>query len=84
VSPKNDLAKEIAQAIFSQNPEAIYNAMARALFKGNPHVFKELAERAYGKIPARVELVHDDEVVQRLLAGRKRAREANHHSRPAL
>ena len=44
--PKNDIAKEIAQAIFENDPDEIY----KALLKGNAYTFKELAERAYGKI----------------------------------
>lgn len=48
--PKNDLARQIAQAIFENNGEAAYNALSAALLKGNAYVFKELAERAYGKL----------------------------------
>jgi len=46
--PKHDKARQIARAIFEQNPEAIYEAMGKALLKGKPHVFKELAEGAFG------------------------------------
>jgi hypothetical protein len=48
--PKNDLAKEIAQAIFENEPEAIYKAFRKALLRGNAYTFKKLTERAFGKI----------------------------------
>jgi Family of unknown function (DUF5681) len=48
--PKNDVAKQIAQAIFENNPDEIYKAFRKALLRGNAYTFKELAERAYGKI----------------------------------
>ena len=54
--PKNDLAKEIAQAVFAQDPEAIRAAMERALLKGNAYVFKELADRGYGKVSDKLEM----------------------------
>jgi Family of unknown function (DUF5681) len=47
--PKNDVASEIAKAVFSQNPEMIYQAFLKALKKGNVYAFKVLADRAYGK-----------------------------------
>ena len=47
--PKGDLARELARAIFENNSELIYDAMLRALKKGNPRVFAVLADRAYGK-----------------------------------
>ena len=47
--PKNDLARDIAQAIFENSPEAIYKAFCKSLLKGNAYTFKELAERAFGK-----------------------------------
>ena len=47
--PKNNLAREISQAIFENNPEKVYAAMAKALFKGNPKAFTALSECAYGK-----------------------------------
>ena len=54
--PKNDLAKEIAQAVFAQDPEAIRAAMEKALLKGNAYVFKELADRGYGKVSDKLEM----------------------------
>lgn len=53
--PKNDLAKRIAIAIFENNEEAIYEAFASALLNGNAYTFKELAERAFGKLNEKVE-----------------------------
>jgi len=47
--PRGDLARELARAIFENNSELIYEAMLRALKKGNPRVFAVLADRAYGK-----------------------------------
>ena len=60
--PKNDIAKEIAQAVFSENQEAIYKAMSKALLKGNAYVFKEIAERGFGKLKevSEVRHVHQD------------------------
>src|SRR5262245_9865490 len=60
--PKNDVAKEVAQAVFSGNREAIYEAMTRALLKGDAYVFKKLAERAFGKLtePCEVTHIHQD------------------------
>ena len=54
--PKNDLAREIAQAIFENDADAIYKAFREALLKGNAYTFKELAERAYGKVAQAVEV----------------------------
>jgi hypothetical protein len=48
--PKNDRAKDIAQAIFENDAEAIYTAFARALRNGGAYAFSVLADRAYGKI----------------------------------
>lgn len=58
--PKNDLAREIAQGVFENNPELIHRAFCRALRKGNAYVFKELADRAYGKVKETIE--HTGEV----------------------
>jgi hypothetical protein len=54
--PKRDLSSEIARAVFENNPEAIYRAMARALLRGKPETFKVLADRAYGKVKQQLEL----------------------------
>ena len=69
-----DLAAEVAQAIFEGNPEAIYNAMLKALKKGNPKVYTALADRAFGKLTEKVEVVSGAALIERLNAGRKRVR----------
>lgn len=73
-----DLAKEIAQAIFSQNGEAIYKAYSKALFKGNAYAFDVIACRAFGKLKEKVEHSVDESLLQRLAEGRKRA--SNHNT----
>jgi hypothetical protein len=70
--PKRDTAAEIAQAIFGENPEAIYGAMLKALKKGDPRVFAVLAERAFGKQRKCIEVTTGDEVLAALAEGRKR------------
>lgn len=56
--PKKDLAAEIAQAVFSENREAIYKSMANALLKGNFYGFDVVASRAYGKLKEVREVTH--------------------------
>jgi len=58
--PRHDIAREIAQEVFENNREAIYAAMTRALLKGNAHTFKELCDRAYGKVNDKVEVTGRD------------------------
>ena len=48
--PKHDIAKEIAQAIFLNNPEMIYKAYSKMLRKGNAYAFQVLSDRAFGKL----------------------------------
>lgn len=48
--PKNDLAAEIARAVFEQNAEAVFRAFSKALLRGNAYCFKELSDRAYGRL----------------------------------
>jgi hypothetical protein len=48
--PKRDMAAEVARAIFENNSEMIYKAYCKAVAKGNAYAFKELADRAYGKM----------------------------------
>ena len=50
-----DLAQEIARAIFERDADALYAAFTRALLRGNAYCFKELSDRAYGKMTERVE-----------------------------
>lgn len=61
---KNDLAKEIAQAIFSQNEEAIYKAMVRPLLEGNAYAYGVLADRAFGKLKETKEITHIHEDIE--------------------
>jgi hypothetical protein len=48
--PKDDIARAIARAAFENNPAALVKAFYKALSKGNAYTFKELGDRAYGKI----------------------------------
>lgn len=73
--PKGDLSSEIARAVFENNPEAVYHAMARALMRGNARVFAVLADRAYGKVKDQVEVDVSEAIVERLEAGRRRVLE---------
>ena len=54
--PKNDVGREIAQAVLENNREAICRALRKALLRGNAYVFRVLADRAYGKVSHKVEL----------------------------
>ncbi len=71
--PKRDVASEIARAVFEGNEEAIYHAMLKALKKGNPKVFRELAERGFGKVTQRVEIPGTENLPELLAEARKRA-----------
>ena len=75
--PKNDVAKEIAQAVFEGNQEAAYKALGATLLKGNAYVFKELADRAYGKLTEKFDVTVNSEIVERLGAARKRRNPAS-------
>jgi hypothetical protein len=44
------MASEIAQALFMDNPELIYQAFLRVLKKGSPYGFQVLADRAFGRL----------------------------------
>ena len=70
--PKCDISSEIARAVFENNAEAIYRAMACRLIKGDVRAFKILAERAYGKVKKHVELeLTTQGVAERLQAARQ-------------
>lgn len=56
--PKNDVAQEIAQAIFTKNPELIYQAFSKMLGKGNAYAFQVLSDRAFGKLKETKEVTH--------------------------
>ena len=53
---KGDLASEIARAAFERNADALYKAFSKALLKGNAYAFKELSDRAYGRLKERIEV----------------------------
>jgi hypothetical protein len=73
--PKRDVSAEIAQAVFENNPDAIYKAMLRALKKGNPRAFDVLAVRAYGKVKEQIELSASTSLAERLAAAHRRLEE---------
>lgn len=73
-------ASEIAQAVFENNANAIYEAMLRALKKGNPRVFVVLAERAYGKVKEQVEVEVSESLAERIHAARMRLSEGEQHN----
>ena len=52
--PKHDLAAEIAKACFENNADALYKAFSKALLKGNAYAFKELSDRAYGRLKEKI------------------------------
>jgi len=71
--PKCDISAEIARAVFENNAEAIYRAMASRLIKGDVRAFKILAERAYGKVKEQVEVEPGvSGLAERLQAARQR------------
>ena len=72
--PKHDIAKEIAQAIFENDSEQIYQAFAKALRQGNAYSFDVLANRAFGKMKETV--VHEGlgELSEKINKLRKRKR----------
>ena len=71
--PRHDVSKEIAQAIFLNNPEMIYKAYCKMMRRGNAYCFQVLAERAWGKLKEHVEFdvspyrqMTDDELKTRI------------------
>jgi len=48
--PARDIASEIAQALFTNHPELIYEAFLKVLRKGSPYGFAVLADRAFGRL----------------------------------
>jgi hypothetical protein len=48
-SERNDLAAEIARAIFEQDGEAIFEAFRKVL-QGSPYAYQVWSDRAYGKM----------------------------------
>lgn len=74
---KNDIAAEIARAIFENDAEAIYRAFAKGLRSGNAYAFSVLADRGFGKLKEKVEHSGDSELLSALEAGRKRTNKQN-------
>jgi len=74
--PKRDLAADIAVQIFEKAPDEIFEAMRKAVLKGDARVFQVLADRGFGKLKEQVEHSGDLKVglVERLQNGRKRVK----------
>ncbi len=70
--PKKDIASEIAQRVFEENTDAIYRAMLKALLKGDPEVFAVLADRAFGKLTLKVEILGLENLPVLIAEARKR------------
>jgi hypothetical protein len=58
--PKSDFSRQIAKAIFEQNPQAVYRAMCRSVLSGSAYAFQVCSDRAYGKVRDVVELTRQD------------------------
>ncbi len=67
-----DIASEIAQRVFEENTDAIYRAMLKALLKGDPKVFAVLADRAFGKLTLKVEILGLENLSDLIVEARKR------------
>ncbi len=70
--PKKDIASEIAQRVFEENAETIEKAMLKALLKGDPKVFVVLADRAFGKLTLKVEILGLENLPDLIVEARKR------------
>ena len=55
-----------------KNPQEIEASMLKELKKGNPEVFEMLADRAFGKLPQRVEIPGPENLSEKIEAARKR------------
>src|SRR5579863_3401300 len=71
--PRVDVSAIIARAILEGNQEEIYKALTKAVCRGNAYVFKELADRAYGKVTTPVTVETGEGLTNLLMAGRQRA-----------
>jgi hypothetical protein len=56
--PRTDVAAALARAVIEGCEGSAYMGLAKALCKGNAYVFKELAERGYGKLKEIKEVTH--------------------------
>lgn len=68
-----DEAAEICRAVIGNNKEQIYLALVEGLLKGNFYGFDVVSTRAFGKLKERIEHSASDELIKRLMEGRKRA-----------
>lgn len=64
--PRKDMAAEIAQKLFENNPEAVYEAYFKALKKGSGFTFQVLSDRAYGKLAEKMQVEMNVSVGERL------------------
>ena len=69
---KEDIDPEIARRVFEENADAIYQAILKALLKGDPEVFAVLADRAYGKLTQKVEIPGIENLPEALAEARAR------------
>jgi hypothetical protein len=82
--PRVDVSAIIARAILEGNQEAVYQGLAKALIKGNAYVFKELSDRAYGKVNTPVTVEAGDQLATILTEGRQRAAANRGSTAPAI
>jgi hypothetical protein len=62
--PGYDVAAVLARAVIEGCTPEAYKGLAKALSKGNAYVFKELAERGYGKLKEIQQVTHVYEEVK--------------------
>lgn len=70
--PKKDVASDICQQVFEAHPELIGQGLLNQLRKGNGFVFKEAADRAYGKVADNMNVHVSLSLADRLEKARKR------------
>ena len=73
--PGYDVAAFLSRQVIENNREQVYAGLAKSLIDGNAYAFSVLADRGYGKLKEKMELSGDDELLSRLLNGRKRVAE---------
>lgn len=67
-----DTAADISRKAFEKNEEEIYKAVVKSLLSGSPYAYDVHANRGYGKLKEKVEHSAADDLIKRLLEGRKR------------
>lgn len=72
---RKDMAAEIAQKLFENNPEAVYEAYFKALKKGSGFTFQVLSDRAYGKLAEKMQVEMNVSVGERLERAKARRKE---------